>query len=96
LFNDHETTSQQVVVALSSKSSSSSVNLTTYDKAIYDLSGSATGTPPDPFRDEHLGPANYHQHGRADPASDPDSRSLELEHGHHPITESAGIRPDFL
>jgi hypothetical protein len=48
LFNDNETTSQQVVVALSGKSSSSSVNITTYDKAIYDLSGSATGTPPDP------------------------------------------------
>jgi hypothetical protein len=48
LFNDNETTSQQVVVTLSGKSSSSSVNVTTYDKAIYDLSGSATGTPPDP------------------------------------------------
>jgi hypothetical protein len=24
------------------------VNVTTYDKAIYDLSGSPTGTPPDP------------------------------------------------
>ena len=48
LFNDNETTSQQVVVTLSGKSSSSSVNVTTYDKAIYDLSGSPTGTPPDP------------------------------------------------
>jgi hypothetical protein len=48
LFNDNETTSQQVLVTLSGKSSSSSVNVTTYDKAIYDLSGSPTGTPPDP------------------------------------------------
>jgi len=48
LFNDNETTSQQVVVTLSGKSSSSSVTVTTYDKAIYDLSGSPTGTPPDP------------------------------------------------
>jgi hypothetical protein len=48
LFNDNETTAQQVMVTLSGKSSSSSVNLTTYDKAIYDLSGSPTGTPPDP------------------------------------------------
>ncbi|MGA9308003.1 MAG: hypothetical protein WBW31_21575 [Candidatus Sulfotelmatobacter sp.] len=48
LFNDNETTSQQVLVTLSGKSSSSSVNVTTYDKGIYDLSGSPTGTPPDP------------------------------------------------
>jgi hypothetical protein len=48
LFNDNETTSQQVLVTLSGKNSSSSVNVTTYDKAIYDLSGSLTGTPPDP------------------------------------------------
>jgi len=48
LFNDNETTAQQVSVALLGKSSSSSVKVTTYDKAIYDLSGSPTGTPPDP------------------------------------------------
>jgi hypothetical protein len=48
LFNDNETTAQQVTVALTSKNSSSSVTVTTYDKAIYDLSGSPTGTPPDP------------------------------------------------
>jgi hypothetical protein len=48
LFNDNESTSQQVLVTLSGKSASSSVNVTTYDKAIYDLSGSPTGTPPDP------------------------------------------------
>jgi hypothetical protein len=48
LFNDNETASQQVVVTISGKSSSPSVNVTTYDKATYDLSGSPTGTPPDP------------------------------------------------
>ena len=48
LFNHNETTAQQVTVTLSGKSSSPSVNVTTYDKAIYDLSGSPTGTPPDP------------------------------------------------
>jgi len=48
LFNDNETTSQQVVVTLTGKSSSSSVNVVTYDKGIYDLSGSPSGNPPDP------------------------------------------------
>jgi hypothetical protein len=48
LFNDNETASQAVMVTLSGKSSSSSVNVTTYDKALYDLSGSPTGTPSDP------------------------------------------------
>jgi hypothetical protein len=48
LFNDNETTPEQVLVTLSGKSSSSGVTVTTYDKAIYDLSGSPTGTPPDP------------------------------------------------
>jgi hypothetical protein len=48
LFNDNETTAQQVTVTLSGKTSSPSVTVTTYDKAIYDLSGSPTGTPPDP------------------------------------------------
>jgi hypothetical protein len=48
LFNDNETAAQEVMVTLSGKSSSPSVNVTTYDKAIYDLSGSPTGTPPDP------------------------------------------------
>jgi len=38
----------QVIVTLSGKASSSSVNVTTCDKAIYDLSGSPIGTPPDP------------------------------------------------
>jgi hypothetical protein len=48
LFNDNENLAQQVTVTLSGKSTSSNVTLTTYDKAIYDLSGSPTGTPPDP------------------------------------------------
>jgi hypothetical protein len=48
LFNDNETTAQPVMITLLGKSSSPSVNVTTYDKAIYDLSGSPTGTPPDP------------------------------------------------
>lgn len=47
LFNDNETLDQQVTVTLSGKSSSSSVKVTTYDKGIYDQSGSPTGTPPD-------------------------------------------------
>jgi hypothetical protein len=48
LFNLNETTSQPVTVTLSGKVSSSGVSVETYDKAIYDLSGSPTGTPPDP------------------------------------------------
>jgi len=48
LFNDNETAALQVVVTLSGKTNSSGVTVTTYDKAIYDLSGSPTGTPPDP------------------------------------------------
>jgi hypothetical protein len=48
LFNDNETTAEQVTVTLSGRSSSPKVKVTTYDKAIYDLSGSPTGTPPDP------------------------------------------------
>jgi hypothetical protein len=48
LFNDNETLAQQVTVALTGKATSPGVNVTTYDKAIYDLSGSPTGTPPDP------------------------------------------------
>jgi hypothetical protein len=47
LFNLNETTPQSVSVTLSGKTSSSNVNVTTYDKAIYDLSGSPTGTPAD-------------------------------------------------
>jgi hypothetical protein len=48
LFNDNENLAQPVTITLSGKSSSPGVTVTTYDKAIYDLSGSPTGTPPDP------------------------------------------------
>jgi hypothetical protein len=48
LFNDNENLAQPVSITLSGKSSSTGVTVTTYDKAIYDLSGSPTGTPPDP------------------------------------------------
>jgi hypothetical protein len=48
LFNLNETASQQVSIALLGQTSSSNVKVTTYDKAIYDLSGSPTGTPADP------------------------------------------------
>jgi hypothetical protein len=48
LFNDNENLAQEVMITLTGKASSPSVNVTTYDKAIYDLSGSPTGTPPDP------------------------------------------------
>jgi hypothetical protein len=37
-----------VAISLFGKTSSAGVTVTTYDKAIYDLSGSPTGTPPDP------------------------------------------------
>lgn len=47
LFNDNETLAQPVTIA-TGKSTSPGVMVTTYDKAIYDLSGSPTGTPPDP------------------------------------------------
>jgi len=47
LFNLNGSTSEPVAVTLSGQMSASSVNVTTYDKAIYDLSGSPTGNPPD-------------------------------------------------
>jgi hypothetical protein len=48
LFNRSETTSEPVVIALSGQTTATTVTVITYDKAIYDLSGSPTGTPPDP------------------------------------------------
>jgi hypothetical protein len=49
LFNRNETTPEPVVIALSTETGSSSdVTVQTYDKAIYDQSGSPTGTFPDP------------------------------------------------
>jgi len=48
LFNDNENLAQPVTITLLGKTFSLGVTVTTYDKAIYDLSGSPTGTPPDP------------------------------------------------
>ena len=48
LFNVNETTSEPVTVTLSGQTASTGVTVETYSKAIYDLSGSPTGTPPDP------------------------------------------------
>ena len=48
LFNRNETTSEPVVITLSGQNSSAGVTQIYYDKAIYDLSGSPTGTIPDP------------------------------------------------
>jgi hypothetical protein len=48
LFNRNETASQQVSIVLSGQTTASSATVITYDKAIYDLSGSPTGTFPDP------------------------------------------------
>jgi len=49
LFNRNETTSQPVTITLSGgPTTASSATVITYDKAIYDLSGSPTGTFPDP------------------------------------------------
>jgi hypothetical protein len=48
LFNLNQTTPQSVLVTLSGQASSTGVTMMTYDKAIYDLSGTPTGTFPDP------------------------------------------------
>jgi hypothetical protein len=48
LFNRNETMSEPVVVTLSGQTTATSVTVITYDKAIYDLSGSPTGFFPDP------------------------------------------------
>jgi hypothetical protein len=48
LFNRNETTSEPVSITLSAQTTVTSVTVETYNKAIYDLSGSPTGTPPDP------------------------------------------------
>jgi hypothetical protein len=48
LFNRNKTVSEPVVVTLSAETTTSSVTVETYSKAIYDLSGSPTGTPADP------------------------------------------------
>ncbi|MGO8760324.1 MAG: hypothetical protein ACLQG3_19590 [Terracidiphilus sp.] len=49
LFNRNETVSEPVLITLSEETSTSpGVTVETYSKAIYDLSGSPTGTFPDP------------------------------------------------
>jgi hypothetical protein len=48
LFNRNETASEPVTVTLSGQTSATTVTVETYDKAIYDLSGSPTGVFPDP------------------------------------------------
>jgi hypothetical protein len=48
LFNRNETSSEPVLVTLSGQTTATSVTVETYDKAIYDLSGSPTGAIPDP------------------------------------------------
>ncbi len=58
LFNDNESLAQPVTITLSGKTSSSNVTVTTYDKAIYDLSGSPTGNPPDPVGTSSWAPPN--------------------------------------
>jgi hypothetical protein len=48
LFNLNENTAQPVQVALSGQAASAGVTVITYDKSLYDQSGSPTGTFPDP------------------------------------------------
>jgi len=48
LVNRNETASQPISITLSGQTTATSVTVETYDKAIYDLSGSPTGTIPDP------------------------------------------------
>ena len=48
LFNRNETAGEPVSITLSGQTTATSVTVETYDKAIYDLSGSPTGTIPDP------------------------------------------------
>jgi Divergent InlB B-repeat domain len=48
LFNRNENASAPVTITVTGLSSSTGVTVETYDKAIYDLSGSPTGTFPDP------------------------------------------------
>jgi hypothetical protein len=48
LFNLNETTSEAAEITLSGQATTNGVTVITYDKAIYDLSGSPTGTPSDP------------------------------------------------
>jgi hypothetical protein len=49
LFNLNENANAPVTISLSGLSSATAVSIETYDKALYDLSGSPTGTFPDPL-----------------------------------------------
>jgi len=49
VFNRNETISEPIEITVTGKSTASSVTVITYDKAIYDLSGSPTGVFPDPL-----------------------------------------------
>jgi hypothetical protein len=48
VFNLNETTSEPVVITVPAPATASKVTVITYDKSIYDLSGSPTGVFPDP------------------------------------------------
>jgi len=48
VFNLNETTSEPVVISVPAPATASKVTVITYDKSIYDLSGSPTGVFPDP------------------------------------------------
>jgi len=63
LFNDSETLAQPITIALSGQASATNVTVTTYDKAIYDLSGSPTGNPPDPVGTSTWAPPNSNSMG---------------------------------
>jgi hypothetical protein len=49
VFNRNETVSEPIEITVTGKTTASSVTVITYDKAIYDLSGSPTGVFPDPL-----------------------------------------------
>jgi hypothetical protein len=75
LFNDNENLAQPVTVTVSGKSSSSGVTVV----------GLADRNSAGRSRDEHLGSAQYHQHGRTGAAGDPDPHSVEHERSDHSI-----------
>ena len=49
VFNRNETVSEPIEITVTGTTTASSVTVITYDKAIYDLSGSPTGVFPDPL-----------------------------------------------
>jgi len=60
LFNLNETVSEPITITLTGQTSATTVTETTYDKAIYDLSGSPT-EPRRTLRNQHLGSTDNHQ-----------------------------------